>query len=130
MKPTFNAVVVTEKDAQGEPKKFYTDCGAGWVQKDFQGINVKLIPNVAASKFQLFINKDAMPEGVTEADFIGYGERLDVYTVTNGEGDNKDFWNRVGSAFFHKRGYSVVIAEGLAVVGECVLRAPKPKAEQ
>jgi hypothetical protein len=116
MKPLFNAVVVDENNE----KKYYTDVGAGWLQNDAKGINIKLINNVSLNRFSLFVDKDQSHTSIAE--------RLNAYVITPAkvEGD-KAMWHRVGSAFAHSNGYNVVLNGGIQVVGELVLREPQPK---
>lgn len=49
----------------------------------------------------------------------------DVYTIVkNGE---KDFWNRIGTAFVNKDGSLKVKLNALPINGELMIRDPRPK---
>ena len=117
MKPQFNAVV-SEK---AQEKTSYTDIGVGWVQKGDEGINVRLIPQIATNKFTLFSAKDSSVSKIAD--------RLNVCVVE--ESDGKSYWHVVGTAFYFDNsghsGYNVVGKGGLTLSGILHLQIPKAK---
>ncbi len=54
-------------------------------------------------------------------------DRKDVYTIIrNGKEDNKDYWQRVGSAFVNKDGSLSVKLNANPINGELHIRDPRP----
>jgi hypothetical protein len=60
---------------------------------------------------------------------MGDSKRLDVFTITKKEGQEKGFWHKVGTAFVNKDSSINVFLDALPVNGTLHIREPKEREE-
>ncbi len=107
--------VFTVIEREGQDKNFWQQLGAAFVNQD-NSLNVRL--NALPLDGRLHIREQSGNKGTwsTEA------KRLDVFTITEREGQEKAFWNKVGSAFPNRDGSLNVVLNGNPVDGRLHIR--------
>jgi hypothetical protein len=115
---TKNLNVFTVIEREGQDRNFWQQVGAAFVNKD-GSLNVRL--NAIPLDGRLHIREQNGNSGTwtTEA------KRLDVFTITEREGQDKAFWNKVGAAFPNSDGSLNVVLNCNPVDGRLHIREPR-----
>lgn len=117
-------IKVASKAKAGSSDRFYTEVGSVWIDPVAKSASVKLVPNVTISDGLLLMTMKDTPVplagrlSIVVTEVIGKDEK----------GKDKLKFHTVGSAFQTEKGnYSLVLPEGLSLVGGFYLYEEKEK---